>query len=520
MVKYFQHKLFAPLGIFLIGLVLTVVVFQSIYLTQNQSNIEQHRYVVDRRSGAMQALINRDIDLIGSTANFYFASNSDQWHNFEQFAPYILRGSETLIALEWMEHIPADSFEERQNQVRETFPEFDPYTVVEKQVISGISSSEENRFILTDVMPRTEENLDLLGFYSSHDRWPYIVQQLLTTKEAVISDKVRILQDGTDTSVSKAGVLVYHPVFAEDGRTMKGIVIGVIRISSYISTLMETFKDHSGMSLKILDTGYESEDDALLFDDLGIDYQGASFIRSLYLPSRVWEVHFYPSTDRAFAQNASLALVVVAGILITLTLSGLFYYLNNERLIVGKLLSERTKDLETIAYQDPLTNVSNRREFDRNIAKRIEEGRVFGLLVIDLDDFKDVNDKFGHAVGDEVLIEVAKCLDSQKIEGELLARIGGDEFAFVCVASSGDELDEKAEKLCDLVRDLFPRRSTPQLDIKFSIGGALWKKGTTAIELHKIADRALYAAKRNGKNQFAISQPPEKSAIRERLYSV
>lgn len=113
----------------------------------------------------------------------------------------------------------------------------------------------------------------------------------------------------------------------------------------------------------------------------------------------------------------------------------------------GRLVAELQR-MAKLAGEDPLTGVANRRAFDETLAHLTQaDERKFGVVLADLDDFKQVNDSFGHTVGDQVLVEFAKRLQHLVREGDLVARIGGDEFAVLMPNVTIVGLTEAANRL-------------------------------------------------------------------------
>jgi diguanylate cyclase (GGDEF)-like protein len=175
-----------------------------------------------------------------------------------------------------------------------------------------------------------------------------------------------------------------------------------------------------------------------------------------------------------------------------------------ERLILA--LDERSRILERETLEDPLTGIANRRSFDLRLEREIERSRGSGealvLAVADLDRFKIVNDELGHLVGDEVLRQSARLLRNHVRASDLVARIGGEEFALLLPGISR----ESALLLCEEVRVAFTRedwsRVHPQLCVTLSIGLALWDGESPPSELIAQADERLYVAKRSGRNRI------------------
>ena len=177
-------------------------------------------------------------------------------------------------------------------------------------------------------------------------------------------------------------------------------------------------------------------------------------------------------------------------------------------------LSARAVQLEWSSYRDALTELANRRYFDErlgDLAKRSREsGKGLALLVLDLDEFKSVNDRFGHLKGDEVLRTTARLLQANTRQTDLVARLGGEEFA---VLLAGNSAAEQLKKRAEQIRQAFDTYDwtgiAPGLRVTISIGAAsISEAGHNPLKLLALADERLYAAKRAGRNQVVCSEPP------------
>jgi len=165
------------------------------------------------------------------------------------------------------------------------------------------------------------------------------------------------------------------------------------------------------------------------------------------------------------------------------------------------------EELSYLAMHDPLTGMSNRRMLEVVLPRLIEQtelGRFSALFFIDLDNFKLVNDNFGHNVGDELLIELGRILKKQLREGDLLVRLGGDEFAILLDGVQRKEVENVARRLLESVSHY--QFVTPQkaFNLFLSIGVVMIdEKSNPEIFITK-ADTAMYQAKEQGGNQFIL----------------
>jgi diguanylate cyclase (GGDEF)-like protein len=176
-----------------------------------------------------------------------------------------------------------------------------------------------------------------------------------------------------------------------------------------------------------------------------------------------------------------------------------------ERLI--NMLRERSQRLERETQEDALTGVANRRCFTERLAAEIDValavGRPLSIAIADLDHFKVVNDELGHPVGDRALRQSAALMRRHCRPSDLVARIGGEEFALILPAMTRDD----ALAFCDALRTGLAGHDWsamhPGLSLTISIGVAQWDGSAEVDELVRAADAQLYQAKRAGRNQVA-----------------
>jgi diguanylate cyclase (GGDEF)-like protein len=159
---------------------------------------------------------------------------------------------------------------------------------------------------------------------------------------------------------------------------------------------------------------------------------------------------------------------------------------------------ERERDtLRRDALSDPVTGVANRRSLlaraDYEIARHRRAGQSFALVMLDLDGFKQLNDRFGHAAGDDLLRDVAGALRRAMRAQDTVARFGGDEFCVLAPETDQNGTARLAAKVCQAVRDVSAGMET----VAGSVGVALFPAdGTSAAELMHAADERLLEAKR------------------------
>jgi diguanylate cyclase (GGDEF)-like protein/PAS domain S-box-containing protein len=166
--------------------------------------------------------------------------------------------------------------------------------------------------------------------------------------------------------------------------------------------------------------------------------------------------------------------------------------------------------LEYLADHDFLTGLFNRRHFERALAQEIERASRYGspgaVLLIDVDNFKNVNDTFGHTVGDDLLKGVAGSLKHRMRHTDTLARVGGDEFAVLLPHTNAEEAMAVAADFVKALDKQTAVRTDQSIHITASLGVASFENLSDIVALEH-ADLAMYGAKQAGRNRFVVYQP-------------
>ncbi|HEX2667355.1 MAG TPA: diguanylate cyclase [Gammaproteobacteria bacterium] len=228
---------------------------------------------------------------------------------------------------------------------------------------------------------------------------------------------------------------------------------------------------------------------AAVFDDKPVT-------ESVRLPFGSWQVAAHPRGGWQTSSPFRAGLLVLA-VLAVLSLSVLAY-----------VLSMRGKRIRHIAVTDLLTGALRRGAFlERASAERARShryGRRLCMLMLDIDHFKEVNDRHGHAIGDHALAAFAACVADTLRESDLFGRVGGEEFAVLCPETDLDQALALAERVRASVQELRLPDVDRALRITVSIGVVQDSQPAGPIErLLKAADRALYAAKAAGRNRVS-----------------
>ncbi len=173
----------------------------------------------------------------------------------------------------------------------------------------------------------------------------------------------------------------------------------------------------------------------------------------------------------------------------------------------SRTLKEELESLRSLAFVDELTGVLNRRGFEYFLNhKKMESERfkkIFGVLFIDIDDFKLINDTYGHKVGDKVLRMVAGVLKSNLRISDIVARYGGDEFLVISEITDREELSSLANRIHILINNSFIEDNDKIIKVSVSIGGVV-SEGEDLERALERADSLMYVSKSKGKNKITL----------------
>jgi diguanylate cyclase (GGDEF)-like protein len=320
-------------------------------------------------------------------------------------------------------------------------------------------------------------------------QWPE-VKKAIDSHETVLAGPVELVQGGE-------ALIARTPVYLSDGNYW-----GMISVVMDFNGLLE-------------ETGFRAERDGIRYALRGRDGKGANgamilgdpalfnsnaLITTLDVPGGEWLMAALPLGG--WEQGSDyLVRYRIGGWLLALLLALLFYRTAHERLQV-----------ELLGLHDSLTGLPNRRLFEDRVEQILmsaaRHNDQFALLYLDLDGFKPINDKYGHKIGDKVLVEVANRLKLHLRRTDTVARIGGDEFVMVLPRLLGvDEAMLVARKLVRAVAE-----SMTVGGYTVSVGGSIGisiypDNGTTAEELLKSADQAMYYVKEHGKGNVHYATP-------------
>ncbi len=168
----------------------------------------------------------------------------------------------------------------------------------------------------------------------------------------------------------------------------------------------------------------------------------------------------------------------------------------------------RTREtaIQALSRLDPLTNVMNRRSISNQLEKLNQQAdQLYSVILLDLDHFKNINDHFGHSLGDEVLVNVAKCLTENLRDQDMIGRFGGEEFIILLPNTSTTQAKSIAERCRIAISQLsFISEDHQEFSVSASFGISSSQNASESHLIISQADQALYAVKANGRNQVKV----------------
>lgn len=368
--------------------------------------------------------------------------------------------------------------------------------------------------------------LDYLTTPSQRD----MALEVRDTGEFVLAGPLDLVQGGQ-------GLIGRFPVFTErDGvHTFWGL-LSVVLDPGVIYSAAGLDDPALDLSVALAGRNGTGEAGALFYGDPSI-LERDPMRSDVLFPSGSWKLYAIPregwgSTVEmgGFRLLLGLAAVVASALTIALNLSWVQRLETIAALRRREAELERMRgDLEAQALHDHLTGLPNRRYLERRLTQLVESGFV-GLMQLDLDHFKDVNDRAGHVVGDFLLQQVTERLRVAVGPRAFLARSGGDEFVVVCLAVRSQTGQPLSERRCHALLEGTAQRVIRAMTSPFWVNDREFRIGITvgicpsrpgalrsADDYLVLADRALYAAKSMGRNRYAFAAPDARLYDAERI---
>jgi len=443
----------------------------------------QHNEAV-RSARQAEALAALSVGQLASAVAAFQIDESLSRHEFDTIADSLLETG-ALSATAFVQSVPGPE--------RARFERANGYPIIERSLLGDFREAGERDAYFPLVFAATEPELDVgvpEGLDVGSD--PRRSEHLLRARDSGEPAATSVIQ----LAIGGAGITVFRPVY-EDGaptatvaqrRTaLVGFATGGFSVDDLTAAAQSTLS--TGVDVQLLERGRTVAGTLLPREE--------SAAMPVRIADRTWLL-VVRDPDRP---DISLAvLIAVVGIALAALLGALVLVWSR---------NERMQELRQQASQDPLTGLKNRRRFSEDLRVELARSRrdkaVGALLILDLDNFKQVNDTLGHAAGDRVIADIAGVLSARMRVTDVVARLGGDEFAIVLPRCELDEAEDIADAIAREVRlHTWPGEAAPPLTASIGIA-TFGQESGDPDEVLAAADHALYEAKRAGRNRVRVA---------------
>jgi diguanylate cyclase (GGDEF)-like protein len=438
-----------------------------------------------RSARQVEALAALSVSQLASAAAFYQVEGKFTPHEFEVMSDSLLSGG-ALSATAFLQSVPRSA--------RARFERNHGFPIVERSALGDLRRAADRSRYFPLAYAATKVDLGVetpLGYDVGND--------------AIRSDNLLRARDSGDPTATPVirlplggtGVNVFRPVYRDGAATrtvaqrraaLVGFATGAFHVSDLTGAATTTLPDEVDVQLR--EGGKAVIGPSLDRDDAAV--------APVQIADRTWQL-VVADPNRP---GVSLPiLIAVVGISLAALLAALV-------LIWSR--NERMQELQLQASQDPLTGLKNRRRFGEDLhtelARSRRERTEGALLMLDLDNFKRVNDTLGHPTGDRVIAEIAAVLRDRMRETDVVARLGGDEFAVVLPHCDIEEARGVAGAIATAIREHVPREEDLP-PITASIGVSMFgvDPRSSFESVLAEADAAMYEAKRGGRDSVRVA---------------
>ena len=489
-------------------------------------------------SDTLENKLQQNVEVVYAIHGLINTSDAVSREQFRNFVQGALQRNSSIQALSWNPVVSARERQQFEQQIRaEGLTNF---SITERNLAGNLIRAEERQnYVVVNYIEPLQGNEKAVGYdvYSNPVRRQAMDDASLGGS-MVATDPIRLVQETSN----QTGILVFLPVYEGGGtpeseldkaRLLKGFVVGVFRSGDLLEQAVQGIQmmdmivelfDITKLEQPVPMAGYEYDQagsgSILQMEQVPFTGQALTWQRDYQFAQRDWLIKI-SATDLYLSKHRSwVAWGVMTGGLLFATLLGAFLMILTGRVILDQAraneLSKQIKQrelveqtlhtvnqqLEKLARTDSLTSVHNRRsiqeigrEFDAE-SKRYKTS--YSVIMLDIDYFKDVNDRYGHHVGDKVLQEVANLISEQMRETDYIGRWGGEEFVILSKLTNLKDSKNYAQRLRKAVAE---QEIDPIGNITISLGVSAHRRDEKFEDVVRRADKALYTAKDKGRNR-------------------
>ena len=502
---------------FIVSLIITSLICTNINAYENSRLEDRFKIITNQTATLFQISLKEKELLQASVAQLIVSSQEVTRTEFKQFVNGLSLQSKYVQVVEWLPKIKAEQRTEYEKSQVKYYGE--GFTITEAQS-KGVIVPATKRGVyypITFIEPEWDNDLAKGFDPSASPAAKGVIRKAILSGTSQGRGPVEIVRNSGFTHA----FIVYKPVFMRmDGtKTLDpseaevlGFVNVVVRVEDFISNIVGS-DETANFNLQWLDT----ETGQYYFDSNIQEQAPFKHVIDIHLSGRNMKLIFTP-TD-TFVEQSGMQVVDIA-LVTSLILASLFLILIlNITARTSRIKSEvklRTEELEKLnlklellSNKDVLTELFNRRYFERVLQDEFERSRrynsSFALIMFDIDNFKNINDQYGHPCGDQVIKAVASYLFDTSRSSDVLSRIGGEEFALILPAQSEKHIMSIIERMRVDMSNIEVKYDEHTVQFTCSFGIAIFDEHVKDIHmLIKRADQAMYKAKLTGRNKTIL----------------
>jgi len=483
----------------------------------------------------LQTGLNEYLDKIKALRALYDASERVTRREFELFTGQILAGQDNVMRLIWCPRVTGEDRETFEGQVKEVdLADFS----VKTWAPTGLPKDSESRTVYFPILYSTVSHARTATFGADLHAERTRGEAIRRARDADIMATAQNIELRNPIAGKRAGFIAFLPIYQRGARhdsvesrrrDLKGVIAGVFQTATLFDAILEEAILPKTVDLYL----YPGNDDQQAAPVFAYTKSGrernseprtrASLAELPHWSAPVtagdarWELVVVPALSNSIGYYRSWLVVGVIGLIFAAVLAYMWSSLRHTlRLEIAN------RRILQLAQTDNLTALANRRAFMKRLkmafAASLRGAPPFAVLYLDIDDFKDVNDTLGHAMGDELLKAVVARLKIVVREEDLVARFGGDEFAILSPnVNEPTEAASLASRIGEALAETFVVDGH-KISVTSSVGIALFSRDIASPEAMMVqADLALYGAKDEGRNCYRFHSQDLDRQVHERV---
>lgn len=509
--QYLKKRLYV-IGLPLIILFACVVVF--FFVTKQTETNREHlvfQHQVAGINGRLTTQLEKTKYILKSLNNFFHGSNFISRKEFHDYLEQTLHEDKSIQAISWIPQVP---YSEVKTYTQDAHKDgLATFRITQR--INGLLVRDIKRPYYYPVyyIEPYASNKKALGFnLGSNAKRLAAMEHARQTNKMIASEPVKLVQEKEGKQYA---IIIFAPI-VKDNKFM-GYTTGIYRLKDLLHVAIPSEK--SKLFSIYLNGPHASQQFSYINNTLLKLTQQHSITNSLKHTSfhtelpiqighEIWTIYYIPSLTYLGAVQFWFTWTILAGgLLFVILLSLLLLTLSGQNQAIQEEVSNKTNQLKRISLYDTLTDTPNRAYFFETLNEYFSNPTkhpYFALMYIDVDNFKSINDTYGHYIGDEFLKGLVNKLHATTRKSDFFARVGGDEFALICKnVKNYTEAKKIAKHLIKVCKHNPIKTSNYELKARISLGIALYPKaGQTQEELISNADIAMYHAKKLGGDQL------------------